>query len=56
MRWTGIFRAYEVNSPDNARLMRLFHDACEQHGVLHDPDECFRYIAELPERQLPLFE
>lgn len=50
--------AYEVNSPDNAKLMQLFHATCEKHGVLHDPDECFRYIAEIPDRQtqLPLFE
>lgn len=50
--------AYEVNSPDNGRLMRIFHDVCEKHGVLHDPEDCFRYIEEIPERQtrLPLFE
>ena len=50
--------AYEVNSPDNAKLMDLFHAECEKHGVLHDPDDCFRYIAEIPDRQgqLPLFD
>lgn len=50
--------AYEVNSPDNAKLMKIFHSECEKRGVLHDPEDCFRYIAEIPERQarLPLFE
>ena len=50
--------AYEVISPDNAKLMRIFHMECEKHGVLHDPDDCFRYLAELPQRQtqLSLFE
>ena len=50
--------AYEVNSPHSTALMRLFHDACERRGVLHDPEECFRYIAELPEKkeQLSLFD
>ena len=50
--------AYEVNSPDRDALMRLFHRECEKHGVLHDPEECFRYIAALPEReiQVSLFE
>lgn len=50
--------AYEVNSPNSAKLMELFHTECEKHGVLHDPDECFRYIAEIPDRQtrLPLFD
>ena len=50
--------AYELNSPNSAALMRLFHTECEQRGVLHDPDACFRYIAELPEKQpqLSLFD
>jgi hypothetical protein len=49
--------AYEVNSPKRETLMRLFHAECERRGVLHDPDACFRYIADLPEReaQLSLF-
>ena len=49
--------AYEVPSPESSRLMRLFHYECEKHGVLHDPDKCFRYSAEIPERheQLSLF-
>ncbi len=50
--------AYELNSPNSAALIRLFHTECEQRGVLHDPDACFRYIAELPEKQpqLSLFD
>lgn len=50
--------AYEVNSPHSAALMHLFHTECERHGVIHDPEACFRYIAELPERkeQLSLFD
>ena len=50
--------AYEVNSPDSDRLMRIFHSACEKHGVIHDPDECFRYIAEIPDQpyQMSLFD
>ena len=50
--------AYEVNSADNTRLMKLFHTTCEPHGILHTPDECFRYIAQMPEKsdQLSLFE
>lgn len=49
--------AYELNSPREETLMRLFHTECERHGVLHDPQECFRYIAAMPERteQLSLF-
>ena len=46
--------AYEVNSPHNKKLMALFHEACEKRGVLHDPDACFRYIAEVPEKNIQL--
>ena len=51
--------AYEIVSEHSDQLMKLFHDTCEKHGILHDPDECFRYIAEFPEQngqQLSLFD
>ena len=50
--------AYEVNSPNNEALMRLFHTECEKHGVLHEPEKCFQYVSELPEKtvQISLFE
>ena len=50
--------AYEVNSPDNAKPMNIFHMECEKYGVIHDPEECFRYIADLPESktQFSLFD
>lgn len=50
--------AYEVNSPENDRLMKLFHSTCEKYGIIHTPDECFRYINEMPEAysQLSLFD
>ena len=50
--------AYEASSPNSGRLLRIFHSECERRGVLHDPDACFRFIAELPERrdQLSLFD
>ena len=50
--------AYQVPSPNAPALMRLFHDFCEAHGILHHPNECFSYLAELPERepQLSLFD
>ena len=50
--------AYEVLSPDHTALMRLFHSECEKHGVLHDPEACFRCIAAMPGEtaQLSLFD
>ena len=40
--------AYEVLSPRHAELMQYFTDVCEKHGIIHDPEECFRYMAEIP--------
>ena len=50
--------AYEVNSPDSEKLMRIFHSECAGHGVLHDPEACFRYIAGIPteQEQMSLFD
>ena len=49
--------AYEASSPNRDALLRIFHDACQARGVLHDPYDCFRFIAELPEQddQMSLF-
>ena len=50
--------AYQVPSPDSAKLMRLFRSFCEDHGMMHDPEECFAYLAEFPEpyHQISMFE
>lgn len=41
---------YEVLSDRNKDLMRYFHESCEKYRVIHDPEACFRFIAEMPER------
>ena len=50
--------AYEASSPNRDRLIKIFHGECERHGVLHDPEDCFRFIAALPEQtdQLSMFD
>ena len=49
--------AYDLQSDTGARLMSRFHDTCEKYGIIHDPDECFAYMSQLPEKyeQLSLF-
>lgn len=49
--------AYNVESDNSRRLMRYFHETCEKYRLIHDPDECFAFIAEFPDRyeQLSLF-
>ncbi|MCQ2534533.1 MAG: radical SAM protein [Clostridia bacterium] len=49
---------YEISSPDNRRLMRIFNNECRRHGILDTPDKCFNYLHEFPNKceQLTLFD
>lgn len=51
---------YEIESPDNKKLMKLFHQKCEEGGIVHDNDEVFRYLQEFEEkdagRQMSLWD
>ena len=49
--------AYEIASDHSDALMARFHETCEKYGILHDPEACFAYLRDLPERteQLSLF-
>ena len=42
--------AYELPSPRQRELLRLFHDTCERYGVWHDNDRIFRYMAQFEEK------
>ena len=50
---------YEINSPRNEELMRLFHETCEKAGMLHDVREIFAYLhafeEAMPASQLSFF-
>ena len=50
--------AYEIASPDNDRLMAVFHETCERYGIISDMEECFDYLHEFPKgyEQLSLFD
>ena len=50
--------AYELPSPNAKKLKAVFCQICREHGILSTPDECFRYINELPEKypQMSMFE
>lgn len=49
--------AYEVPSPNDEELRKLFHDTCEEHGIWHDNDRIFRYMGQFEEktRQMSFF-
>ena len=50
--------AYELPSPNADSLLRLFREFCREHGIMSDPDECFRFMNDLPEKytQMSLFD
>ena len=50
--------AYEVNSPNQEILMKLFHEKCEQYGIVHDNRQIFRYLHQFEEKtsQISLWE
>ncbi len=51
--------SYQIASPENAGLMQQFHSFCSASGIIHIPDDCFKYLFEFPEAlnnpQLELF-
>ena len=49
--------AYELPSPRERELSRLFHDECQRRGLWHDNDRIFLYLNTLEEKaeQLRLF-
>lgn len=42
---------YELNSPRNAELMRLFHSTCEKAGMMHDVNAIFSYLHAFEEKE-----
>ncbi len=44
--------AYEVTSPDNKRLMKIFAGLCEEHNIVYDKEELFRYMREYKNKQI----
>lgn len=48
---------YNVVSQNNEELMSLFNKVCEEHNIIYNPDECFKYTREYVEEdnQITLF-
>lgn len=51
--------AYELPSPHSRVLMKQLHSVCRSHGMLHTPQDCFRYLQEYEDKsgyeQITLF-
>ena len=50
--------AYELPSPNAKKLMELFQKICNDNGILSTPDDCFRFMQELPNKymQMSIFD
>lgn len=42
---------YELNSPRNGSLMRVFHQICTENGIVHDNRQIFEYLSTFEEKQ-----
>ena len=42
--------AYEIPSPDSAKLLKQFTDFCREHGMMYREEDCFEYMNRLPDR------
>ena len=45
---------YQVNSPKNNALMKVFHQICEGNGIVHDNAEIFAYLSGFEEKDGPI--
>ena len=50
--------AYELPSPNAKVLQGILHKICKENGMLSNPNDCFRYMNELPDKyqQMSLFD
>ena len=50
--------AYELQSPNAKELTRLFRRICKENGIMSTPDECFKYMQEMPDKysQMSIFD
>jgi DNA repair photolyase len=50
--------SYELASPNAKELKEIFFEICRKNGIMCKPDECFKYMNELPDKyeQMSLFD
>lgn len=42
---------YMINSPNNNSLMKLFHQKCNENGIINNNEQIFRYMQTFEEKQ-----
>ena len=50
--------AYELPSPKARELTEIFQRICKSNKILSSPEDCFRFMSELPEKypQMSIFD
>ncbi|MCR5235497.1 MAG: radical SAM protein [Lachnospiraceae bacterium] len=50
--------SYELPSPNARNLTAVFKRICKENGIMSSPEECFRFMNDLPEkyRQMSIFD
>ena len=41
---------YQISSPRNGMLMKIFHQLCEDNGIVHDNNRIFEYLCRFEEK------
>ena len=44
---------YEINSPKNTELMKIYHSFCETNGLMHDVREIFTFLHRFEQKNPP---
>ena len=48
--------SYILSSPQNKKLMRIFHQVCEENGIMHEHEEIFNYLRTYEDHRLDLLD
>jgi len=44
---------YQLSSPKNKELMKIFHQICEDNSIIHDNSKIFEYLGSFEEKDTP---
>jgi DNA repair photolyase len=46
--------AYEIASPNNRELMKIYTDTCKKYGMIYQPEKVFEYLDQFEEKHKPI--
>lgn len=52
-------KAYEIVSPKNKELMKIYYSTCREHGIMSKPNDVFNYLHQFEEKgneQISMFD